>query len=600
MEYLKPTDDYWVIDIEGDLIPSTRIWCIVLEQVTTETTLKFGPDDLGRFVDWHRANPSVVYVGHNALSYDIPTLNRILGTSISLRSVVDTLVLSYLYHPRMPGGHSVEAYGERFKEPKSSYSDFSRFTPELLERCAGDVKIQKRIYNALRVKMLARGFSNMSCDIEHRIRVVLDKQKANGWFFDTEGARQLYTELRERQLVLERVIHKLFPPTLEQCGTYTFKVKQDGSPYASYLRHVEQYPKVELDVDGGTYRVFDYKTFNVGSPSQRVDKLLSLGWVPQQFTAKGNPSIDEDSILDFAKRAKENREAIEAIAEWIVIQGRATMVQGWLNNVKSDSRIHGTVFTCGAATRRMTHNNPNSANIPKAKESVPYGIRCRQLWCTPPGRVLVGYDAKGLEMRMFAHYLNNPEATELYINGDPHQANADLIGIGRDPVKNVFYAWLYGAGDAKLGWTADTSIVGPRRQAKRGKEVRQLLVEVTPGLDNLLKRIQSEGQWLSTVDGGFVRCEADNAVLNYKLQSAGAIVMKVAAILLDERIQERGLDAIKVADVHDEGQLECSPECAEEVGKLAVQCVIDAGAYLNLNVPLDANYAIGPNWALTH
>lgn len=92
----------------------------------------------------------------------------------------------------------------------------------------------------------------------------------------------------------------------------------------------------------------------------------------------------------------------------------------------------------------MTHSSPNTANIPKAHEKVPYGKECRALWTVgdPETRRLVGYDAAGLEMRMFAHYLGIPEVAELYINGDPHQVNADLLGIDRSTVKNVFYAFL--------------------------------------------------------------------------------------------------------------------------------------------------------------
>lgn len=249
----------------------------------------------------------------------------------------------------------------------------------------------------------------------------------------------------------------------------------------------------------------------------------------------------------------------------------------------------------------MTHNNPNTANIPKASVKVPYGHECRSLWTVQgPDRCLVGYDAKSLEMRMFAHYLNNPEAAALYVSGDPHQVNADLLGIDRDPVKNVFYAFLYGAADPKLGWTGNTSLVSKKEQRKFGAWIREQLVEKTPGLQELVRLVQAEGVWIECIDGGFVQCEAEHARINYKLQSAGAIVMKQTSIFLQQRIKEKGLDARKVGDIHDEGQLDCAKRDAQEAGKLSVQSLRDAGEELNFRVPLDGDYKIGRNWAETH
>ena len=76
--------------------------------------------------------------------------------------------------------------------------------------------------------------------------------------------------------------------------------------------------------------------------------------------------------------------------------------------------------------------------------------------------------------------------------------------------------------------------------------------------------------------------------------------MKQTGIFIRERLNERGLDAKKVADIHDEGQLDCAKRDAQEVGKLCVQAIRDAGEELNFRVPLDGSYAIGQSWANTH
>lgn len=112
--------------------------------------------------------------------------------------------------------------------------------------------------------------------------------------------------------------------------------------------------------------------------------------------------------------------------------------------------------------------------------------------------------------------------------------------------------------------------------------------------------VQAEGVFIQCIDGGYVRCEPEHARINYKLQSAGAIVMKLASIFIDQRIQERGFDALKVGDIHDEGQLDVAERDADEVGKLCVQAIRDAGEELNFTVPLDGDYKVGKSWAETH
>lgn len=446
LNHEKTLDKYWIIDIETDDLKATRIWVVVAINAATREVLSFrDPEQFNRFVG---ANRDALWVGHNAISFDVPTLNRLWGSNIPLDRVVDTLVLSYLYHPRMPGGHSLGAWGERLGLAKLDHDDWSQYSPEMHTYCERDVRLTLQVFLKLTRRMRAKGFSEKSCTIEHEIRVVVDKQERNGFWFDIQGADALLARVREEQNSLAEPIRKLFPPTLESQGTYKYRTKADGSPYASFERHLAQYPKLVLDEDSGSYEVFDWVEFNIGSPPQRLNKLLSIGFKPTKKTKKGNPSVDEDSLVEFANSKKGVPEA-QAIADWLVLFGRGNMLETWLNNVnREDSRMHGRVFTCGAITRRMTHSSPNTANIPKAKAKVKYGKECRALWSVhdKEKRRLVGYDAAGLEMRMFGHYLNDPEAAELYINGDPHAVNTANLGLAPEDrdlvVKNGFYAFL--------------------------------------------------------------------------------------------------------------------------------------------------------------
>ena len=608
MLYLpKPNDfgRYYVVDIETNgLQDCNTIHCLVSQNVGAEViTTHVGHDAIKQ---WYADLPAdAIVVGHNFLSFDGPTLARLLDINIGVDRIVDTLVLSYLYNPHLPrpkgmsgkkGPHSLEAWGFRFKFPKGDFNDWLSYSQEMLDYCVQDVKLTRRTFIALVGRLLAQGFSELSCWIEHNIRIVLDEQEHRGFCFDVEGATKLYNELRALENELAGPIKLLFPPELVPMKTYLYKLKQDGTPFEYYNKHLETYDDVRHNLDG-TYTVFQLQEFNLGSPPQRAKRLLSLGWKPTNFTPTGQPKVDEDSLVEFAEQS--GRPEVQALADWLVANGRANMLRTWLNAVGEDDRMHGKVFTCGAITRRMRHNTPNTANIPGNEAR--YGHACRSLWTASPGRVLVGYDASAIEMRVFGHYLNNQTAADLYIYGDPHTANAEALTAAlnqvfiRKPVKTDFYAFLYGASNKKLG-----SHYG--KPAKFGKKMRETLLENTPGLSELTKKIEKEAQsgWIETIDGGYVRSLSPHAALNSKLQSAGGIAMKVCAILLFKKLKELGIDAWKVGDIHDEAQLDCLPEDADRVGQLAIDCLREAGELLKFRVPLDGEYKIGLTWAETH
>lgn len=609
MRYLPEPKDfhkYWYIDTEADSLWPSKLWVMCASRLDQSEVHSFvGEQAIRRFFDELRGQ-EVYFVGHNSISFDCIHLGRLAGGFADVSNTVDTLVLSYLYDPSLAGGHSLEAWGIRLKDPKGHWDDWSKYSPEMDKYCQQDVKLGKKVFKALVQRMRRLGYSELSCRIEHEIRVVLDEQQRNGWYFDIPGAQSLVSQLRAEQHGLEEPIRALFPKRLEVVGTYARRTRKDGSEYASYDRHRATYPEIRDNGDG-TYSTLDWEEFNIGSPKQRIQRLLELGYEPANYTEKGNPKVDEESLVAYAESS--GHSAVQAIADWLVLQGRATMVEGWLNNVNyDDSRMHGKVFTCGARTRRMTHAYPNTANIPKAKAKVKYGIECRRLWQATPGRREVGYDASGLELRMFAQYLNNPEATKLYTEGDPHMFNTRLLEEAdeyRDlAAKNVIYAMLYGAMDKKLGYTARTSITNDKEAKEHGAWVRSKLEVGIPGFQKLTDEVKAEyaanGGRIKTCDGGYVLCHAPHAALNYKLQSAGAIVMKVAAVRANKEIKRRGLDGFYVGNIHDEGQLDTAPGDADEVGKVGVQGITEAGEELGFHVPLTGEYKVGSNWAECH
>ena len=593
----KNLSDYFVIDIEADSLTPSVIWCVVVRNAATNEVWRFrDAKEFNSFVALHK---EAIWVGHNALSFDIPVLNRLWHSTIRYGRVIDTLVLSYLYHPKMPGGHSLEAYGERFGFAKDLFNDFSQFSPKLLARCEVDTELNLKVFLRLTEKMRAVGFSEKSCELEHQVREIIDRQQKRGYDFDVPNANILLAKLLHERDEYAEIVHKLFPPQLELHKTFKKAFKQDGTPTANYQRHNEEFPNLVLG-DDGSYEVYTWNEFNIGSSGQRLDKLLSLGFVPNKLTKGGNPSVDEESLVEFAKES--GIKEAQAIADWLVVSARSSMLHSWLNCVADDGAIHGRVFSCGAGSRRMTHSGPNTANIPGNEAR--YGHEVRSLWRARQGLVQVGYDAKSAQMRCFAHLLPDPSLGARFYDGseDPHQTNADLIGIPRRPIKNVFYANMFGAFPPKLATTAGRS--GTKRELTQyGTWIQAELYRVTPGLleateDARAEQRSSREGWMRCIDGGYVRCPSQHSALNYRIQPLEAVLMKQAMVFIDRRSNHLG--QWKIADIHDEGQHETLPKDAEEFGKLTSRCLQDAGEELGFRVPMDGDFKIGKNWADCH
>lgn len=622
MNYLVPEnpDKTYILDIEADALDATQIWCVVVQNLTSEEQLVF--TDKEAFNGWRQ--DGFTFIGHNIVSFDVPTLNRLWKTDIPLLQCVDTLILSYLYNPALKDGHSLEAWGLRLRFAKGGFSDWSRYTEEMLSYCKNDVLLTVKVYKALTQKMLRVGYSELSVEIEHKIRIVIDEQQRNGFWFDAKRASDFSRYLRGKQSDLAEQIQALFPPRRTKIKEYQLRRVKDGSTTASYERHIQEYGPLNVEVfqkpyEGEFYNVYKDEPFNLGSPKQRVERLLEIGWVPTKFTKtkseaypEGFPKVDEDALVAFATES--GRPEVRALAEWLVIQGRASMLDTWFNNLGSDSRIHGRIFTCGATTRRMTHTSPNTANIPSGSKAK-YGHECRSFWGVEPDRglVLVGYDAAGLETAGLCHYLNNSKATEVLLRPKPddiHTANArrlsEALGWPVDRewgAKTSWYAWLYGAYPKKLG-----SIVGASKHGMSEEAAGEIVIDTffrnVPGLKELINGIQNEwktsGGRLRTIDGGSVICPSVGAALNYRIQSLGAILMKLASIILDEEGKRHNIPFKKVGDIHDEGQLEVLEEYAERLGKLAVWSIEEASRRLRLNVPVTGDFKIGTNWSQTH
>jgi len=588
-----------VFDIETDDLDATKIWCIVAQDVDTSEFYLYGPSQIKEGAKF-LYNKADKLIGHNIIGFDIPVIKRLVGYDLSDKQIVDTLVLSRLFNPVREGNHGLESWGYRLAKHKKDKPDFQNYSDQMLSYCKADVELNTLVYKHLKTE--SKGFSRESVDLEHATSSILNEQRDKGFVLDEKKASLLLAQLVERMgsvkaEVLEEYYEGNEPSQIVLMPEYTKGGKLSKvAPSTAGKRFrltSEEYERVskasaeELELPIITRTTV--QEFNLGSRKQIGEYLKSFGWKPKNFTPTGQPIVDEGTL----NKIKGIPQA-KLIAEYLMLQKRIAQVSSWYEAVHEDGRVHGFVNHNGTITGRMTHRDPNLAQVPSV--SSPYGKECRACWTVPLNHKLLGIDASGLELRMLAHYMKNKEFTNEIVNGDIHSTNQKLAGLeSRTQAKTFIYALLYGAGDAKLG-----SVVGGTKAD--GKRIREHFFNNLPSFENLRNRVAraSTRGYLKGLDGRKIFIRSQHAALNSLLQGAGAIVMKKALVLFNEEIKRRNLCAWFVANVHDEWQIEVINSDAKHTGDIGIECIKKAGESFELNCPLDAEYKIGDNWYETH
>jgi len=581
-----------------------------------------------------------IICGHNIINFDIPAIQKLFpGFKKTWDQVLDTLVWARVTWPnikdgdfarvqrgRLPGNligsHSLEAYGFRLGVNKDIFgktTDWQRWSPKMSDYCEQDVRVNVALFEKLKDQKT----SSECLRLEHQTAWIISRQERHGVPFDYNKATQLYCELLAKREDLLTKIQESFPPFYKQKGKlFTPKrdLKKRGDEWVGYVAGAEM-QKVEL-VD-----------FNPGS-SDHISRWLirKYHWHPTEFTEKEAPSAElcyymEAAGIDVKTTPKVNDEILKALpyeeapllAEFQMIQKRlGQLAEGkhaWLKHYNEKTgRIYGAVNTNGAVTGRMTHFNPNLAQVPASYS--PYGLEMRSLFHVLPGRRMVGVDADGLEARCLAHFMakyDDGAYIKVILEGkksegtDVHSLNAKALGCSRDTAKVFFYAFLYGGGDLKLGsiLIIDPAYadVHPSKAGDLGKKMKAKFLKAFPALEALTKAVQAAVKtrgWLRGLDGRKLPSRSPHSALNLLLQSAGALVMKKALCLADERMTEAELDYEFLLNVHDEFQMDVAEEHAEQVAAICEQSIADAGEYFNFRCPLSGSADIGFNWAETH
>ena len=487
---------FFDIETDGLLDTVTQAHCLVIIDEYDNVT-KYRPSEVHqgakRLLEAIREGDFIC--GHNIINFDIPALTKLYSDTFTVpyklqKNVVDTLVLSRLIYGnikdsdsgllrigklpgKLYGSHSLKAWGYRLGELKGSYAEettdaWAQYSEEMLTYCVQDVVVTKKLYE----KLMSKNYPQEPITLEHQAQWLMAKQERNGFPFNVFAAQELEVELRSRSSTLDAILRQQVPPIPDK----VFTPKRDNKT-KGYFKSVP---------------IQKYKDFNPNS-RQQIEWLIKnhFKYLPnnEELFEEGTDRLKIDDItFGYLKADPDAPEALRKLAgvfeEYLMITKRLGQLidgkYGWLKCVKEDGRIHGSVNSCGAVTGRATHAAPNVAQVPSIGS--PYGKECRSLFTVPEGWYQAGVDASGLELRCLAHFMypydNGAYAHEI-LNGDIHTANQLAAGLPeRNQAKTFIYAFLYGAGDAKIG-----KIV--HGDAKDGKRLKREFLSKTPAIADL-------------------------------------------------------------------------------------------------------------------
>lgn len=453
-----------ILDIEtnGLLEELDRVHCLVLRDTETNevevyrnkpndlATITFGIQTLQIYV-----NRGLQVAGHNLIDFDIPAIQKVYPSfTIPESQVVDTLVLSRLMFAdmwdtdqklkaegKLPGNlmnkHSLESWGHRLGCHKGDYqgdtrildekerkrTKWDKWNPDMEEYCVQDTAVTFKLYQMF----MSLGYSQEAIDLEHQVKWICNRQERYGFPFDTQAAVKLYSQLTAEKLRLEQELRTSFPPKyLPKAKLFTPKRDNKAQGY----------------MEGAVLRQVVRTEFSASNRNHIVWWLKRMyGWEPTEFGNDGKPKMDETTLasLKFPE--------VQKLKQYLVVDKRiaqlATGNEAWLKHERN-GRMHGQVNTGGTVTGRATHSKPNVAQVPAVYS--PFGKECRALFTASPGRVLVGADQSGVELRCLAHYMarwDKGEYAKIILEGDIHTANQKAAGLPtRDMAKTFIYAFL--------------------------------------------------------------------------------------------------------------------------------------------------------------
>jgi DNA polymerase I len=457
---LRPStssEKFYTFDIETNGLLNkgsdsvSQIWCLVIQDINTGEVFQYPPDQVEEGLN--KLKEADALIGHNIIFYDIPVICHLFPEWEYHGQYIDTFIFACLVYPKetlydldevlyphvppkLKGSQSLKAWGSRLKNLKDEYSDWTQYTPQMLEYNKQDVLVTTDLFKYL----TQVDYSQIAVALEHDIAQVLSLQVCTGWTFDVDAALDLDQMLEEKQQEIGEKLTETIPPQVKE---EVFIPKRDN--------------KTRGYIAGQPFVKSKEIPFNPSSRDHCITFFKEkYNWIPTEVTEKGHPKLDDDILQ------KLPYPEAQMLAEYmLVVKRRGQISQGknaWLKYATDEGKIHGGITPNGTLTGRSSHQSPNVAQIPAARS--PYGKECRALFSPPQGYIEMGSDAKALELRCLAGYLAIYDGGD-YITQvidptvDIHVYNQNLFGVEtRDLAKTLIYCFPVECTEVKTvkGW----------------------------------------------------------------------------------------------------------------------------------------------------
>jgi DNA polymerase-1 len=349
--------------------------------------------------------------------------------------------------------------------------------------------------------------------------------------------------------------------------------------------------------------------FNVNAPAQLAEVLFERLQLPVLKKGKTGPSTDHEVLEKLAEQHPLPAKVLEYRS---ISKLKNTYLDTLPELVGEDGRIHTTFNMVGAATGRLSSNDPNLQNIPIRTE---LGKRIRAAFVAAPGSLLVSADYSQIELRILAHVSGDAALTESFSrNEDVHTRTAaeiygvlplQVTGEMRRVAKMINYAIAYGLSAFGLATRIDI----PGDEARRVIEAYfARYAGVKAWLDRTIEEGRARG-YVSTLLGRRrqladlrsknpqSRMAAERAAVNAPIQGTAADIVKLAMLEVDRALRRQLPEARMLLQVHDELLFEVPEAKVDELVTLVRPLMEHA---LELKVPLVVDVGHGRSWAEAH
>jgi DNA polymerase-1 len=349
------------------------------------------------------------------------------------------------------------------------------------------------------------------------------------------------------------------------------------------------------------------KQINLGSPKQLQVVLFDELGMPKTKRTKTGYTTDADALQSLFD--KTGHPFLQHLLAHRDVTRLKVTVDGLLNSVAADGRIHTTFNQTIAATGRLSSTEPNLQNIPIRTDA---GRQIRDAFVVGKSHAeLMTADYSQIEMRIMAHLSRDEGLIEAFNTGEDLHSFVASRAFGvpieevtaelRRRVKAMSYGLAYGLSAyglaAQLKISTEEAKVQMEQYFARFGGVRDYLMDVVEQArkDGYTSTVLGRRRYLPELDSSNrqVREAAERAALNAPIQGSAADIIKVAMIEVDKAIKQAGLASRMLLQVHDELLFEIAPGERERVEALAREKM--GGAY-PLDVPLEVSVGYGRSW----